>query len=234
MHDSFRSDLLHLCRCAVVFLLAGLFAAGAAAVFWADVRNDGNVVENGAVEHAQLALLAATAAVYALRSRRHPDGPALLACSLFTVCMAVRELDGVFDKNLFHGAWTLVEIVPLALFAAATLPRFRRFVAAAARFAATPEFALFAAAVALLLFFSRIVGMKRIWNLVFDLPIWRDASAPYLLPDGTLPGAIDIPRHVKNLVEEGFELCCYVLLFFSSVLPPLLRRRRCGSGDVVV
>ena len=84
---------------------------------------------------------------------------------------------------------------------------------------------------ALAVLFAQGVGSKQVWRHVFDVPFWNDAIAPLRTPEGELPGEIDVFRHVKNTVEESFELASYLLLFASAALPPALASRLAGPRD---
>lgn len=234
MHPAFQNDLLRLLRAAGAYLLVALLGAAIAGLLLIDLRQ-GNVVENGLVETAQLLALAAAALAYAVRARlaRGGRGPvrALAMCALVVLAMCVRELDGFFDKLLGHGSWALIDLVVLAAFLAVPALRPERTVRDLADFSSSQECALLAAGIAFAVVFSQLIGYKVVWTEVFDLPIWQNAAAPHLQPDGHLPGEIDIPRHVKNTVEESFELASYLLVLASALLPPLVARRGDRPAD---
>ncbi|MBQ6103535.1 MAG: hypothetical protein IJL06_07670, partial [Kiritimatiellae bacterium] len=212
---------------------AAVFAAlvaGAALLVLFEVGRNGNVVENGPVELAQITLLALASLAYALRARaaNAPErGPAraFVHCSLLVLAMTVRELDGFLDQAFFHGAWIPVIAAVFAAFLAVLLRRPAASFRDLADFAAGPECPLFAVSVAFAVLFAQALGYKGLWKHVFDVPLWTDAVAPLFDEDGHLPGDVDILRHVKNTVEESFELACYLGVLASAVLPPLLARR---------
>ena len=104
------------------------------------------------------------------------------------------------------------------------LRAFDRTAAELAAFAATPQCLLFVAGLVFAAVVGQLIGYKELWNRIFDVEIWTDAAAPHLQADGHLPGDIDVVRHVKNTVEESFELGSYLLILASAILPPLLRR----------
>ena len=66
---------------------------------------------------------------------------------------------------------------------------------------------------------AQILGYKEVWSDVFSLPIWRTTVEQDLF-DGKIPASLDIQRHVKNIVEESMEICGYLLILFSAILPP--------------
>lgn len=237
MEPTPRTDWLRLLRAAGAVALFGAFVAAAACAVMFETARAGNVTENGPVEFAQLAVLVAASLVFGLRARaaaRTGNGPSLAfaLCGLALLALAVRELDGFFDNLLFHGAWALVDAVVLAAFLAVALRRPSRMARDLADFAAGPECPLFAAGIVLAVLFAQGIGSKHVWRHVFDVPFWTDAVAPLRTPEGELPGEIDVLRHVKNTVEESFELASYLLLLASAALPPLLSpRRRAGPRD---
>ncbi|MBR0056591.1 MAG: hypothetical protein IJP66_04615, partial [Kiritimatiellae bacterium] len=219
-----KSDLLQILRAVGAFLLAGaLVLIPAGIVLW-EVRERGNALENGPIESVQLALLLCASAAYAIRARaaRGGRGPsrAFALCSLFVLSMCIRELDGFFDRLTGdHQFWFY--IVALVVLAAMCIlfRRFSRSVHDLAQFSAGPETPLFAAGVLVCVVFAQIIGHKGVWSDVFGLPIWQTAVEQNL-SDGKLPAALDIQRHVKNIVEESTEICGYLLILFSAILPP--------------
>lgn len=227
--ESPKSDLLQLLRAAGVFLLAAALVAIPTGVLFREIRSCGNVLENGPVECMQLVLLLLASAAYALRARaaRGGRGPAraFALCVLLLLAMCVRELDGFFD-NLTgnHHFWSCVVAVVILPAACAVFRRFSRSVRDLARFTEGPEMPLFVSGLLAAVVFAQILGFKEIWADVFDLPIWQTAAAQNLM-DGTLPSALDIPRHVKNIVEESMETASYLLLLFSALLPPAFGHR---------
>ena len=229
MNADIRSDLVRLLRAACAAAGFAALAAGVALLVLFEVARNGNVVENGPVELAQIALLALASLAYALRGRAATasGGPAraFVLCSLIVLAMTVRELDGFLDQAFFHGAWLLVDGAVLAAFLAVLLRRPAASFRDLADFSAGPECPLLVAALALAVLFAQALGYKGLWKHVFDVPLWTDAVAPLFDEEGHLPGDIDILRHVKNTVEESFELACYLGILASAVLPPLLARR---------
>ena len=230
MEHTSRNDRLRLIRAFAATALFGAIVAGTSLLVLFEVARHGNVVENGPVELAQIALLAAASLTYALRARSaiatgHGPARALVLCSLLVLAMAVRELDGFFDLAFFHGAWLLVDSAVFAAFLAVLLRRPADSVRDLADFAAGPECPLLLAGVAFALLFAQALGYKGLWQHVFDVPIWTETMSPLADESGCLPGDVDILRHVKNTVEESFELGCYLLVLASAALPPALARR---------
>lgn len=197
-------------------------------ILW-EVRERGNIIENGPVEFAQLALLLCTSSAYAIRAHaaRGRQGPsrAFALCALFVLAMCVRELDGFFDKLTGnHHFWFYIDSVVIIAAANIVFRQFSRSVHDLAQFSVGPEMPLFASGVLVCFVFAQILGYKEVWSDVFNLPIWQTAVEQNLF-DGKIPAALDIQRHVKNIVEESTEICGYLLMLFSAVLPPAIGRR---------
>ena len=225
MKPETRSSLLFLARVAAVFLAAAVVAGVVFRTVLTEINRDRNIVEGGLVEMVQFSVLGLSALAYALQAWRRPAlRRALAIVALAVAGMGIRELDGLFDRLLFHGAWGLVDAFVLAAMVAVLVRAFDRTVAELAEFAATPQCLLFVAGLVFAVVVAQLIGYKEVWNRIFDVEIWTDAAAPHLREDGRLPGDIDIVRHVKNTVEESFELGSYLLILASATLPPLLRR----------
>ena len=234
MEPTPRNVWLRLLRAAAASALFAALVAGTSLIVLFEVARHGNVVENGPVELAQIGLLALASLAYALRARaaNASGGPAraYALCGLLVLAMAVRELDGFFDLAFFHGAWLAVDAGVFAGFLVLLLHRPAASFRDLADFAGGPECPLFVVSIALAVLFAQALGYKGLWKHVFDVPIWADTVAPFLDEKGHLPGDIDILRHVKNTVEESFELACYLGILASAILPPALARRRRESA----
>ena len=225
MKPETRSSLLFTVRSAAVFLAAAVVSGFAFGMVLFEINRKGNIVEGGPVEILQVSILGLSALVYALQARRRPAlRRAFALVALASLAMGLRELDGLFDRLLFHGAWALLAAFVLAAMVAVLAGAFDRTVGELAAFVQTPQCLLFVAGLAFAVVVAQLVGYKELWNRLFDVEIWNDAAAPHLQEDGHLPGDIDVVRHVKNTVEESFELGSYLLILASATLPPLLRR----------
>lgn len=217
MDIPFRENLLRLLRTALSFIAFGALAGSALGLVVWEVKATGNIVEGGVVETVQFCLLVLAAASYFLLARRRPGlSRAFALAGLAIVAMAFRELDGLLDERLFHGAWKLFDGAVAVVFLAIALRGFRRTVAQAAEFVGTSHFALLAAGIVLAVVVAQILGFKGLWHAVFDLEPWRTLRDA--LHDSV---EMDVPRHVKNLVEEALELSSYALVLASAVAPPL-------------
>lgn len=226
MKSETRSSLLFVARAAAVFAVAAVVAGFAFRMVLFEINRKGNIVEGGPVEMLQVSILGLSALAYALEARRRPAlRRALALVALASLAMGLRELDGLFDRLLFHGAWGILDAFVLAAMAAVFVRAFDRTVDELAAFLQTPQCLLFVAGLAFAVVVAQLIGYKEVWNRLFDVEIWTDAAAPHLQEDGHLPGDIDVVRHVKNTVEESFELGSYLLILASATLPPLLSRR---------
>ena len=221
-----KHDLLQILRSVGAFLLAAaLVFIPTSCILW-EVRKSGNIIENGPVEFIQLALLFCASAAYAIRAHaaRGGRGPsrAFALCALFILAMCVRELDGFFDKlTSDHHFWFYIDLVVIIAAACVICQRFPRSVHDLAQFSTGPEMPLLVSGVLVCFVFAQILGFKEVWSDVFGLPIWRTVVEQDLF-NGKIPASLDIQRHVKNIVEESTEICGYLMILFSAILPPTL------------
>lgn len=226
--NSLKKLLCSLSRDFVVLVAA----VAAARLLIQDVRVYRNVVENGWVETAQMTLCGLAGLMAAVAAFRGGRGfgrmPLLLALLFFA--MFFRELDAVFDKLLFHGAWQCFSIPLGVAFLWQVIRHFRDVCDDANALLATPTGRHLEIGFLTLLVFSRVLGMKALWKHIFDIPLWTDAVAPLYDAAGHLPSEIDILRHVKNAVEEGVELYGYMLLFFAVMEMLVGRSPRVPAG----
>ncbi|MDF7798884.1 hypothetical protein P4C99_05390 [Pontiellaceae bacterium B1224] len=170
------------------------------------IKHDAGAVVNGAkfgessaTETAQLVYLFLTTLLFGLIAVRSEARRAIAALmSGGVAAMMIREMDGWFDY-IFHGAWFIFAVIALMIsfFVAA---RFRdHLVDNIGEFILSPVFGAFVAACLGIFVFSRLFGMRILWESFFDVH--------HLAP---------MQRWVKNAVEEGSELFGYTLLFLSS------------------
>lgn len=228
MTADMRKSLRSIAMTALGVALAGLVVGAVACVVPFEVRRHTNVTENSNVEHTQLAVLGLASLAFAIRAATRRETPRAMAlCSLTIAAMAVRELDGALDVALWHGSWFLIDLFIAAVAIALVCRSPKNTLSQTCDFIASRRFPLFAAGIVAAVVFSQILGWKGIWNAIFDVPVWRDAvtDPAMFTPDHKLLAQFDIPRHVKNTVEEGFELGSYLMLLFSALLPSQGRSR---------
>ncbi|MEN0036657.1 MAG: hypothetical protein AAGC78_06300 [Cellvibrio sp.] len=162
-----------------------------------DLKVIGNgVSEQSVTEIAQLVMLALTIGCFILLAqKKSTERYFFLLAAAFFACMLIRELDALFDL-IAHGLWLYVA-APIALTAiinaiknsSATLQGLLRFVS-------SHSGVLMLVAIAILVCYSRLMGMTGIWQNIMG--------------DGYL-------RVVKNAVEEASELLGYSLILSASM-----------------
>ncbi|MDF7809276.1 hypothetical protein P4E94_17660 [Pontiellaceae bacterium B12219] len=186
------SNLLLGTLCVLTSALVIKFDAGA-------VINGSKFGESSATETAQLVYLFLTALLFgvvAVRSKTRRGIATLMSGGV--AAMMIREMDGWLD-SIFHGAWfpLAAGVMLISIFLAM---RFRdQLLDNIGEFILSPVFGAFVAACLGIFVFSRLFGMKVLWESFFDVQ--------HLAP---------MQRWVKNAVEEGSELFGYTLLFLSS------------------
>ncbi|UTW12739.1 hypothetical protein [Marinobacterium rhizophilum] len=158
---------------------------------------NGEVSETSVTELSQEALLLSSSVLFWILSARRPFGRGFytLVAGFFS-CLFIREQDAAFDQ-ISHGFW----VYPALLVAILTLilAAFQRKTIMPAMAAATHSvpFTHILIGLAILLFFSRVLGTGSVWELVLPAP--HDSLA-------------------KNIVQEGLELLGYILIFYGTLL----------------
>lgn len=170
-----------------------------------DLKVIGNgISENSVTEVAQIVLLILSVACFIFLARKKINERAffLLAAAFFS-CMLIRELDALFDL-IAHGFWACI-VAPVAISAIINaIKNGQSTLLGLSRFVTSQAGMLMLVAVAILLFYSRLIGMTVVWQ-----EIMGDA---YL-------------RIVKNAMEETSELLGYSLIFAASATYLLQRLR---------
>ncbi|MFC6672212.1 hypothetical protein ACFQDL_20670 [Marinobacterium aestuariivivens] len=158
---------------------------------------DDEVAEFGAIELSQTLLLLGSTAIFWLLAARRPAGRGfyVLVAGFFS-CMIIREQDALFDL-IDHGFWiypaTLMALFALVLAAF----QHRSILPAMASATGSVPFNYILAGLAILLFFSRVMGTGGLWDQV--------------LPNGHV-------SLVKNSVQESLELLGYIFIFYGTLL----------------
>lgn len=164
---------------------------------------DGSLIENS-----QLVMLGGTATVLAYISARFRQlAGGLLLATGFLATMFCRELDYLFDKMFYHGAWLPFAVAAALTFVALAAYRRRTIAAGLLAIAEDPGVSVLALAMSILLFFSRLAGMSSVWR--------------HFAPGN---------RMAKHVAEEGLELLGYALLAMWSVRLLLWIHRRYPSS----
>ncbi|MGI5869113.1 MAG: hypothetical protein ACOX9C_06700 [Kiritimatiellia bacterium] len=155
--------------------------------------------ENSVTEWGQALILLVCVILFARVARRRPDGRGwyMLISGFFTCCL-IREMDWIFDKGLFHGAWAPFAIAVALVVIVRSLRIRHTLVPGAVEFFNTQAFVYVQIGLVVLLFLSRFLGSGQlIWY-----HIGHDRSF----------------RLCKSVIQESLELFGYLLIFFGSIL----------------
>ncbi|HEX7113493.1 MAG TPA: hypothetical protein VF193_00020 [Steroidobacter sp.] len=179
-------------------------------LLWLDVWWLGNTVgEVSTTELSQISCLVLIMISFGYLARLSPEDRrfAVLTAGFFA-CMLIRELDAALDL-LMNGLWqALVFLVAVTCLTYAVID-WRATLRGMARMMATRFTLVMTIGLALLLAYSRLLGM--------GLP-WKE-----MLEDGYV-------RAVKNAVEESAELLGYALILVASIGYVGNRRLRLGRS----
>jgi hypothetical protein len=190
-------------RLGAVFLLAVSLPALA---LFADIRWLGNSVgEMSVTELSQLSFIALTAIGFGVLARvsREDRRFATLAAGFFA-CMLIRELDAVLD-SVFDGLWQGLALSVAVTSIAYAACDWRSTLRGMARLLASRSGMALTIGLALLLAYSRLLGMTALWH--------------GLLEDNYV-------RVFKNAVEESAELLSYTVIVVASLGYVATRYRR--------
>ncbi|MBS5492370.1 MAG: hypothetical protein KHX35_08385 [Sutterella wadsworthensis] len=192
------NDLRVIVRGALQFLLGALVSFGAFKLYvWSAMHPLSpeawvEVVQESILLFASLAFMVA-----AVRVREASGGLWLIAG--FLMSLFIRELDCWFDY-IRHGAWKYVFMLWLAILAWIIATRARdTVISGLAHFIKSRAWYLMLAGVTIVLVYSRLYGMKGLWEL-------------YAM------GSCSTWPSIKSFSEESMELVGYTLIFFSGVL----------------
>lgn len=192
-----KQDLFLVLKAAGHWLLGVSGVVALVGIFVLDIFVLKNEVGEGALtELAQEWLLAFSA--FAVARRAWYDsaerGFAILWVGLL-VAMLLREMDGLFDRLVWHGFWKIPVTVWLILILFLAWRNRATILPAMARFTTTSACMQIMIGLLLVMVFSRLIGMKNIWiNLQEEPPL----------------------RTVKNAVEEVTELLGYGFIALSA------------------
>lgn len=136
--------------------------------------------------------------VTAPRIKALEGGLWLVGGFLFT--LLIREFDAWSDM-IFHGAWKYIALIWLCTLALIIAKRGCRqtVVAGLVHFMRHRSYCLMLFGMVLLLVYSRLYGMKSLWELYAG-------------------NQCDSWRNIKSFSEESMELIAYMLIFWSSCL----------------
>ena len=177
------------------FLLLCLILVIATGMIFLDARLWGHIPAESFVEFSQEFLILLSSALFGYLALKKDRRGLWLVCG-FLGCMFIRELDEYFDL-IFHGSWFYLAITYAAISIFLAL---REGLAKAlkdlAEYMTNKYFVTMSCGMALILVYSRLIGMKLIWKIIM---------------------AENFSYYVKNVIEEGTELIGYAFIFVGSL-----------------
>ena len=182
-----KNFLCFFLKCLLPILVVG--------VIYFDIKTFGDIREHSFVELGQSIFLFATSVIFMyLASKKKANGLWLVAG--FFVCMLIREQDAYFD-DIFHGSWAYFALASVVFFVWKAWSQGKdNVLKTMAEYMQSPPFTTMSFGVMIILFFSRAMGMGKLWKLVMGE---------------------NFIRVVKNVVEEGTELFGYSIIFLAAV-----------------
>ena len=190
-----KNDLNIIIKNFLCFFLKCLLPILVVGVIYFDIKTFGDIREHSFVELGQSIFLFATSVIFMyLASKKKANGLWLVAG--FFVCMLIREQDAYFD-DIFHGSWAYFALASVVFFVWKTWSQGKdNALKTMAEYMQSPPFTTMSFGVMIILFFSRVMGMGKLWKLVMGE---------------------NFIRVVKNVVEEGTELFGYSIIFLAAV-----------------
>ena len=190
-----KNDLNIIIKNFLCFFLKCLLPILVVGVIYFDIKTFGDIREHSFVELGQSIFLFATSVIFMyLASKKKANGLWLVAG--FFVCMLIREQDAYFD-DIFHGSWAYFDLASVVFFVWKAWSQGKdNVLKTLAEYMQSPPFTTMSFGVMIILFFSRAMGMGKLWKLVMGE---------------------NFIRVVKNVVEEGTELFGYSIIFLAAV-----------------
>ena len=190
-----KNDLNIIIKNFLCFFLKCLLPILVVGVIYFDIKTFGDIREHSFVELGQSIFLFATSVIFMyLASKKKANGLWLVAG--FFVCMLIREQDAYFD-DIFHGSWAYFALASLVFFVWKAWSQGKdNVLKTMAEYMQSPPFTTMSFGVMIILFFSRAMGMGKLWKLVMGE---------------------NFIRVVKNVVEEGTELFGYSIIFLAAI-----------------
>ena len=177
------------------FLLICIFLILATGMVYLDVKLWGRIPTESFVEFTQELFIMASSIIFGFLAYKKKE-KGLWLVSGFLGCMFIRELDEYFDL-IFHGSWFYLAIAN-ALFSVFLALRkgAENALASLAKYMTSKYFITMSCGMAIVLVYSRLIGMKLIWKLVMQE---------------------NFSYYVKNVIEEGTELIGYTFIILSAI-----------------
>ena len=190
-----KNDLNIIIKNFLCFFLKCLLPILVVGVIYFDIKTFGDIREHSFVELGQSIFLFATSVIFMyLASKKKANGLWLVAG--FFVCMLIREQDAYFD-DIFHGSWAYFALASVVFFVWKAWSQGKdNVLKTLAEYMQSPPFTTMSFGVMIILFFSRAMGMGKLWKLVMGE---------------------NFIRVVKTVVEEGTELFGYSIIFLAAI-----------------
>lgn len=192
-----NENIKFLLRVAGLFLLAATIVTATTLCIFFDVFVSGAMAAEGYLTETMqnILLLSMVVSYLSLAVKKVELRPAMLLVAGFFACMFIRELDYLFDKTPI--SWFIVCIVISAACFSYAAKHFSLTVSGLSAFCSSKSFILICTGLICLLIFSRLLGMKVLWQAV--------------LGDNYV-------RAAKTLTEEGIELFSYTICTIGSLV----------------
>jgi len=190
-----KSDMNIILKNFMLFFLKCIIPVIVVGTIYLDIKTFGNIHEESFVEFGQEVFLLATSVIFMyLASKKKANGLWLVAG--FFMCMSIRELDAYLDE-IFHGSWKYFALASVAFFVFKAWREGKENAAKSlAAYMESPAFTTMSFGLMVVLFFSRAMGMSKLWKLAMGE---------------------HYTRIVKNIVEEGTELFGYAIIFLAAI-----------------
>ena len=190
-----KNDMSIIIKNFLCFFLKCLLPVLVVGLIYFDIKTFGDIREKSLVELGQSVFLFAASVIFMyLANKKKANGLWLVAG--FFVCMLIREQDAYFD-DIFHGSWAYFALASIVFFVWKAWSQGKdNVLKTLAEYMQSPPFTTMSFGVMIILFFSRAMGMGKLWKLVMGERFIRV---------------------VKNVVEEGTELFGYSIIFLAAV-----------------
>jgi hypothetical protein len=177
------------------FFLKCLLPTVVVGLIYLDITTFGDIRECSFNEAGESVFLLLTIAIFVYLAIKKEASGLWLVVGFFA-CMFIREQDAYFD-DIFHGSWVYFALVSVIFFVWKALSKGKeKTIKTLAEYMQAPAFTTMSIGVMVVLAYSRILGMNKLWKLIMG--------------DKFI-------RVVKNVVEEGTELFGYSIIFLAAV-----------------
>ncbi len=194
------AEFLELCMILV-------FATG---MIYLDAKLWGYIPFESFVEFTQEFFIMVSSIIFGVLAHKY-EKPGLWLVSGFLGCMFIRELDEYFDM-LSHGCWVYFALLYTGISIYLALRQgLAEALSSLAEYMQSRYFITMSCGMALVLVYSRLIGMKLIWQIIM-----QDQFSYY----------------VKNVIEESTELVGYAFILVATLQYAwLLRQNQLKGSD---